>query len=195
MREGGATPEERIALMFRLTTARRPDARETAELLANYRDQLAEYTRDAEAAKKLVAVGATPPDAKLNPGELAAYTMVANLILNIDEVITKRRNGPDGHDRKSRRLAAAIFWGCAPRSASARPPWLSLAARLAAAEGRLPAHGGLPGLPHFAPTAKRATHLFMAGALSQMDMFDYKPKLTDLFDKDLPDSIRQGSNT
>jgi hypothetical protein len=51
---------------------------------------------------------------------------------------------------------------------------------------------GLPGLPHFAPKAKRAIYLFMAGAPCQMDMFDYKPKMTDLFDKDLPDSIRMG---
>ncbi len=54
------------------------------------------------------------------------------------------------------------------------------------------AHGGLAGLPHFAPKAKRAIYLFMAGAPSQIDMFDYKPKMADLFDKDLPDSIRQG---
>ena len=58
-------------------------------MLANYKDQLAEYTRDAEAAKKLIAVGELKPDAKLNPSELAAWTMVANLILNLDEVITK----------------------------------------------------------------------------------------------------------
>ncbi len=54
------------------------------------------------------------------------------------------------------------------------------------------AYGGLPGLPHFAPKAKRAIYLFMAGAPSQMDMFDYKPKMDAMFDKDLPDSIRQG---
>ncbi len=89
MREGGATPEERIARMFRLATARQPDAKEMAELLANWRDQLAEYTRDVEAAKKLIAVGETKPDAMLDPSELAAYTMAANLILNLDEVITK----------------------------------------------------------------------------------------------------------
>jgi len=52
--------------------------------------------------------------------------------------------------------------------------------------------GGLPGLPHFAPKAKRAIYLFMAGAPSQIDMLDYKPKMDKLFDKDLPDSIRQG---
>ncbi len=89
MREGGATPEERAAYLFRLATARKPDAGETAELLANYKDQLAEYARDAEAAKKLIAVGETKADGKLDPSELAAWTMVANLILNLDEVITK----------------------------------------------------------------------------------------------------------
>jgi hypothetical protein len=52
--------------------------------------------------------------------------------------------------------------------------------------------GGLPGLPHFAPKAKRAIYLFMAGAPSQIDLFDYKPKMDELFDKDLPDTIRMG---
>ena len=52
--------------------------------------------------------------------------------------------------------------------------------------------GGIPGLPHFRPKAKRAIYLFMSGAPSQMDMFDYKPKMNELFDTDLPDSIRKG---
>jgi len=51
---------------------------------------------------------------------------------------------------------------------------------------------GLPGLPHFAPRAKRAIYLFMAGAPSQMDLLDYKPKMNDLFDADLPESVRMG---
>ncbi len=54
------------------------------------------------------------------------------------------------------------------------------------------AHGGLPGLPHFAPKAKRAIYLFMAGAPSQLDMLDYKPQMDAMFDKDLPESIRMG---
>ncbi len=57
---------------------------------------------------------------------------------------------------------------------------------------QLSATGGLPGLPHFAPKAKRAIYLFMAGAPAQMDMLDYKPQTEKLFDTDLPDSIRQG---
>jgi hypothetical protein len=52
--------------------------------------------------------------------------------------------------------------------------------------------GGLPGLPHFAGKAKRAIYLFMAGGPSQMDLLDYKPQMDELYDKDLPESIRQG---
>jgi len=51
---------------------------------------------------------------------------------------------------------------------------------------------GIPGLPHFAPKAKRVIYLFMSGAPSQMDMFDYKPEMGKWFDKDLPESIRMG---
>ena len=54
-----------------------------------YRDLRTAYDRDAEAAKKLAAVGETKPDATLNAGELAAWTMVANLVLNLDEVVSK----------------------------------------------------------------------------------------------------------
>ena len=51
---------------------------------------------------------------------------------------------------------------------------------------------GLPGFPHFAPKAKRAIYMHMVGAPSQMDLFDYKPGMKEYYDKDLPDSIRQG---
>jgi len=47
-------------------------------------------------------------------------------------------------------------------------------------------------LPHFAPKAKRAIYLFMSGAPPQIDLWDYKPNLAALFDKDLPDSVRGG---
>jgi hypothetical protein len=52
--------------------------------------------------------------------------------------------------------------------------------------------GGLPTLPHFAPKAKRAIYLHMVGAPPQIDLFDYKPKMKDWYDKDLPESVRQG---
>jgi hypothetical protein len=54
------------------------------------------------------------------------------------------------------------------------------------------AAGGLPGLPHFPPKAKRAIYLHMNGGPAQMDLFDYKPAMGAMFDKDLPDSIRMG---
>jgi hypothetical protein len=47
-------------------------------------------------------------------------------------------------------------------------------------------------MPHFAPKAKRVIYLHMEGGPSQLDLFDYKPGLYDLFDKDLPDSVRNG---
>jgi len=52
--------------------------------------------------------------------------------------------------------------------------------------------GGIPGLPHFPPKAKRAIYLHMLGAPPQMETFDHKPGMEKWFDKDLPDSIRQG---
>lgn len=52
--------------------------------------------------------------------------------------------------------------------------------------------GGLDSLPHYAPKVKRVIYLHMMGAPPQMDTFDYKPKMWEYFDKDLPESIRQG---
>src|SRR6476660_3489985 len=52
--------------------------------------------------------------------------------------------------------------------------------------------GAMPGIPHFPPTAKRVIYLFQSGAPSQMDLFDYKPRLTDLAKTELPESVRMG---
>lgn len=49
-----------------------------------------------------------------------------------------------------------------------------------------------PEFRHLAPKAKRAIYLFMAGAPAQQDLFDYKPKMEDWFDKDLPETVRDG---
>ena len=54
------------------------------------------------------------------------------------------------------------------------------------------AAGGLPGLPHFPPTAKRVIYLFQHGAPSQLDLFDYKPGLEKVRGADLPESVRMG---
>ena len=57
---------------------------------------------------------------------------------------------------------------------------------------RLADSNGLPGLPHFVPRAKRIVYLFQSGGPSQLETFDYKPKLYDLHGQDLPASVRQG---
>ena len=51
---------------------------------------------------------------------------------------------------------------------------------------------GLTGVPHFAPRAKRIIHLFMAGAPSHLELFDYKPKLFELAGKPLPPEVIRG---
>src|SRR3569623_2121966 len=60
--------------------------------------------------------------------------------------------------------------------------------------GATPQHQGGPALaaPHFAPKAKQVIYLHMVGGPPQMDLYDYKPVMKEWFDKDLPDSIRQG---
>ena len=52
--------------------------------------------------------------------------------------------------------------------------------------------GGLSYLPHFAPKAKRCIYLHMMGGPPQMDLLDYKPKMKDWYDRDLPASVRRG---
>ena len=89
MLEAGATPAERIALVFRLALARSPSDSEATVLLAGYERQLAFFKGQPEAAAKLLAVGESPVDARCDAGELAAYATVASLVLNLDEVVTK----------------------------------------------------------------------------------------------------------
>jgi uncharacterized protein DUF1501 len=63
---------------------------------------------------------------------------------------------------------------------------------LAAPSSGSPIVSGILGRPHIPATAKRVIYLSMNGAPSQLETFDYKPKLNDLFDADLPDSVRMG---
>jgi len=51
---------------------------------------------------------------------------------------------------------------------------------------------GIPGLPHFVPKAKRIVYLFQSGGPSQLETYDYKPKLQQLHGQQLPDSVRKG---
>jgi hypothetical protein len=89
VREGGATPASRVAYAFRLATGRAPDAEDTATLLATFEKMRTAYAADTAAAAAFLQVGAAPADRSIPIAELAAYGAVCNLILNMDEVITK----------------------------------------------------------------------------------------------------------
>ncbi len=80
--------------------------------------------------------------------------------------------------RSARGLGALALASMLPRGLAAAP----------ASTGA----NGLPGLPHFAPRAKRVIYLFMSGGPSHIDLFDYKPALREIHGIELPESIRQG---
>jgi hypothetical protein len=88
-------------------------------------------------------------------------------------------------------MTRRYFFGRAAAGIGAAALASVLDPRLLAAPTSQSAHGVLPA-PHHAPRARRVIWLFMADAPSQLDLFDYKPKLKDYFDKDLPDSVRKG---
>ncbi len=89
MVDGGSTPEDRVNFAFRMVTARRPLENERAVLKDLLDRSLTRYTNDPEAAKQAIAVGASKPKPELNPTELAAYTVISSVILNMDETVTR----------------------------------------------------------------------------------------------------------
>ena len=140
--------------------------------------------------RQLIAVGETQPDAdpRLRPSSPPG-PWSRNLVLNLDEVVNKklsqRQPGSRSMDPFRDRLELLTrrhFFGRTGAGLGAA----ALASLLPAAPApaQAAATGGLPGLPHFAPKAKRVIYLFMAGGPSQIDLFDYKPKMGEL--------VRQG---
>ncbi len=82
-------PEARLALAWRLAAARSPSPPELAILRNALEHHHARYRADRAAALNLVSTGERSPDQKLDIAEHAAYAAVCNMILNLDEVITK----------------------------------------------------------------------------------------------------------
>jgi hypothetical protein len=89
LREAGSDSSKRLTLAFRRVTGRAPDAREAKVLGELAAKQLARYSRDAKGAQALVAIGNAPVDKQFPATELAAWTNVATVLLNMDEAITK----------------------------------------------------------------------------------------------------------
>ncbi len=87
--EGGTTSIQRIRFAFQLATARNPTDRELQTLQAGLERRLSSFQADPEAAKKLLKVGEKKMASELDPLELAAYSITASVILNLDETVTK----------------------------------------------------------------------------------------------------------
>jgi hypothetical protein len=89
IREGGDDAAARIGYGFKRATCRPATPKEIEILTAALNEQLERYRKTPEAATKLVSIGARPRDPKLDAPELAAYTMAASVIMNLDEMINK----------------------------------------------------------------------------------------------------------
>jgi hypothetical protein len=87
LKEGGDDP---IGYGFRVATARMPTTEERSVLeraIAEYRSQ---FPADSKEAAELIAIGASPPPGEFPSHEVAAWTTFANVLLNLDETITKK---------------------------------------------------------------------------------------------------------
>ena len=89
VREGGVDPAGRVRFGFRRATGRWPATDEAAALERLYRRQLAAYRDRPRSAEALVHQGEAPVDPALDPCELAAWTITASVLLNLDETITR----------------------------------------------------------------------------------------------------------
>jgi hypothetical protein len=89
MKEGGADARGRLGFAFKLCTARGPSERELQILEKSFGRHLEKYKADKAAAEKLVAVGEAARPKELDVSELAAWTAVCNVLLNMDETISK----------------------------------------------------------------------------------------------------------
>lgn len=89
MREGGSVPAERVAYGWKLVLGRAPKQRENDALLRAYERFLMRFGADLHAAAAYLKQGEAPRDPSLPVAELAASSAVANLILNLDEAVTK----------------------------------------------------------------------------------------------------------
>ncbi len=89
MTEGGSTIQQRIAHGVRLTLARNPSNEEMQVLIDGFNADMQRFTQDQASATALVGFGESKAASELPVAELAAYTLVANVLLNLDEFITR----------------------------------------------------------------------------------------------------------
>jgi hypothetical protein len=87
--EGGRDTADRLTFAYRTVLARRPESAELALVQQQLETHLARYREDAEAAQALISAGESKARPELPAAELAAYTLVANMLLNLDETLTR----------------------------------------------------------------------------------------------------------
>ena len=89
MKEGGDNNASRLTFGFELVTARLPSAEERQILQRLYQQRLEQFQQDPAAAQAMLSVGDSPRDNDLDMAEHAAWTVIARLLLNLDETINK----------------------------------------------------------------------------------------------------------
>jgi mono/diheme cytochrome c family protein len=88
--QGGSSSSDRVRYAFRLALSRPPQAAELSRLERLYTQSLARFEKQPEAARKLATEPLGPPPKEMNVAELAAWTVVGNVLLNLDEALMKR---------------------------------------------------------------------------------------------------------
>jgi hypothetical protein len=89
LQNGGSTPAKQVEYAFELCTARPPTRFEKSRLLKYLEQQNAAFKQDTDAAQELIATGSAERPSDIDPVKLAAWTMAANVLLNLDETLTK----------------------------------------------------------------------------------------------------------
>jgi hypothetical protein len=89
LREEPNDMDKRLARAFRHTLGREPESDEVAVLHKTYQQQFEAFRQNPESAKELIKVGESPAPENADSAELAAMTVVANVLLNLNETITK----------------------------------------------------------------------------------------------------------
>jgi hypothetical protein len=87
--QGPAEDAARLRQLWRSVLCREPSEKEAGILASTLKDHLSRYVKDEAAAVKLITFGESKAEAKLPPATLAAWTLVANLVLNLDEALVK----------------------------------------------------------------------------------------------------------
>ena len=89
LKEGGSAAPDRLEFAYRTVLSRRPSPQELEIVTRALSMHQARYQADPSAAQQVISFGESKPDPKLPTTDLAAYTLTANLLLNLDETITR----------------------------------------------------------------------------------------------------------